>query len=148
MRDTIKDGIYAGLIGSLGDAAIHAPAYAIIGTTMTAHYISQLIFPFKEVTTVRWLIGFVPHFFAGAIVGVVLTFIFKYFGEDYAYYKGIGLGVALWILHVAIIPNIVSPRPFIFRTETEAVVDLLAHITFGILATLYLTRLSGAKEPL
>lgn len=57
----------------------------------------------------------------------MLALILKYFGKDHAFYKGIGLGILLWIIHVAVIPNIVGPRLFLFRTEAESVVDLVAH---------------------
>ncbi len=146
LRDTIRDGIIAGLLGSVGDVLIHAPAYLILGTTMTAHYISQLIFPFKEVNLIRWALGFATHFFVGALAGIALSFIFKYFGRDYAYYKGVGLGIVFWIVHVIVIPNMVEPRPFIFRTELEAVVDLAAHVSYGVAATFYLVFITRKKK--
>ncbi|KJS21605.1 MAG: hypothetical protein VR72_09715 [Clostridiaceae bacterium BRH_c20a] len=143
--DTINDGIIAGLVGSLGDALIHAPAYLILGTSMTAHYISQLIFPFEEVTIIRFLIGFFTHFLAGAIVGITLALVFKFLGKDYPYLKGIGLGILLWVVHVVIIPNIVDPRPYLLRTPLESIVDLIAHTSYGIFATTYLLRVYPKK---
>ncbi|KJS86959.1 MAG: hypothetical protein JM58_05395 [Peptococcaceae bacterium BICA1-8] len=138
--DMIKDGVISGLLGSLGDALIHAPAYLILGTSMTAHYISQLIFPFEEVTIIRFSIGFFTHFLAGAMVGIALALVFKFTGKDYPYLKGIGIGLLLWIVHVAIIPNIVDPRPYLIRTPLESIVDLIAHTSYGIFATTYLLR--------
>ena len=140
MNDTIQKGIIAGLIGSVGDAAIHWPAYFIIGTSPTAFYISELIFPFKDLTLPRILIGMLVHIGAGALVGVGLALIIKSFGIDYPYYKGIGVGFLLWIIHVAVIPNLVAPRPYLFRTTTEAIVDLTAHIVYGSLAAFFLVR--------
>jgi len=138
--DTIKDGILAGLLGSLGDALIHIPAFFILDTSMTAHYISELIFPFEEVTTIRFFIGFFTHFSTGAIVGITLALVFRFLGNDYPFLKGIGLGLLLWIVHVVVIPNIVEPRPYLFRTPSESIVDLIAHTTYGIFATTYLLR--------
>ncbi|MFZ5943869.1 MAG: hypothetical protein ACOYVD_07145 [Bacillota bacterium] len=138
--DSIKDGIIAGLLGTLGDAMIHISAYLILGTSMTAHYISQLIFPLEEVTAIRFIISFFAHFSAGTIVGVILSFLFKLTGKDYAYLKGISLGLVLWLAHVAVIPNIVDPRPYIIRTPLESLVDLTAHIFYGIFATTYLLK--------
>ena len=140
MKDTIRNGIIAGLLGSLGDDAIHLPAYFLLGTSTTAHYISQLIFPFKEVTLVRWGFGDATHWFTGALIGIILALIIKYSGSDYAYYKGIAVVITSWIVHVLLIPNMVQPRPYLFRSELEALVDLIAHVAYGILATFYLVR--------
>ncbi len=63
--------------------------------------------------------------------------IFRYFGSDYPYYKGLGVAAVLWVIHIAIIPNIVFPRPYIFRNELESLVDLIAHIAYGLIATIY-----------
>lgn len=138
--DTIKDGALAGLFGSLGDALIHIPAFFILDTSMTAHFISQLLFPFEKVTTIRFFIGFFTHFLAGAIIGIALALVFSFFGKDYPFLKGIGLGLLLWIVHVAVIPNVVEPRPYLLRTPMESIVDLIAHTSYGIFATIYLLR--------
>ena len=142
LQDTIKSGITAGLLGTLADSAVHWSLFFILGTTTTAHYIYQLIFPFAEPTMTRLLIGVLVHFVAGALVGVVLLLLYKQFGWDAPYYKGIELGVALWVVHIAVIPNIVSPRPFLFRSVLETVVDLIAHIVYGFIAVVYLKRSS------
>lgn len=142
MDDTIRRGIIAGLLGSIGDEIIHIPAYFLLGTTTTAHYISQLIFPFQDVNLIRFMFGFVTHFFAGALIGVAFAIIMKKFGDDYAYYKGIGVAITLWIVHVVVIPNIVFPRPFLHRNEVETIVDLIGHLLYGIFATTYLVRRS------
>lgn len=127
MKDTIRSGIFAGLLGSLGDDAVHITAYFLVGTSTTGHYISQLIFPFKEVTLFRWAFGDATHWFAGALMGIAVALIFKYFGSDYAYLKGIGFGITMWIVHVIVIPNLVQPRPYLFRSELEALIYFIAH---------------------
>jgi hypothetical protein len=146
-NDIIKDGVIAGIIGTLGDFIIHGAAFLILRTSMTAHYISQLIFPMQEVNTFRFLIGLFTHFVAGPLVGILLVIIFRLTGKDFPYIKGVGLGMVMWIVHVIIIPNIITaPRPVVFRTELEAVIDLLAHIIFGILATLYLIKYTRISD--
>ncbi|MGI6227659.1 MAG: hypothetical protein ACOYJ1_15570 [Peptococcales bacterium] len=138
--DTIKDGVLAGLLGSIGDSLIHISAFFILGTSMTAHYIAKLIFPFEKITTIRFCIGVFTHFLAGAIVGIALALVFRFLGKDYPFLKGIGLSLLLWIVHVLVIPNIVEPRPYLFRTSLECIVDLVAHTSYGIFATAYLLR--------
>jgi hypothetical protein len=69
--------------------------------------------------------------------------LFNFFGQDYPIYKAIAFGIALWIFHVAVVPNLIfESRPILFRTELEALVDLIAHIVYGIVATTYLIRTS------
>lgn len=138
--DSIKTGVIAGFLGALGDAIIHIPAFFLIGTSTTAHYISQLMFPNKEVTIIRFVFGFSTHFFAGATVGILLYFLLKITGRDYALLKGIGMGIVFWIVHVIVIPNLVAPRPYLYRTELEAFVDLVAHLAYGAIASIYLIK--------
>ena len=35
---------------------------------------------------------------------------------------------------------LVSPRLFIFRSEKEALVDLISHLVYGFLSTLYFVK--------
>lgn len=142
MSDTIRQGVIAGILGTVGDAAIHWTAFIILGTTTTSHYISQLVFPMKDPTAIRLLVAEVVHFGAGAFVGVLLAMVYKFFRSDYPFYKGIGLGVIMWIVHVGIIPNLVAPRPYLFRTELETLIDLISHIVYGTIATIYWVKMT------
>jgi hypothetical protein len=99
------------------------------------------MFPGKKINLARYFISEFCHLSAGALVGVTLLLIFKYSGEKYPYDKGIGFGIFMWIIHVVVIPNIIKfPRPIVFRTELESVVDLLAHLAFGFIATIFLIK--------
>jgi len=139
-RDIAKDGMMGGLLGSLGDSIIHSLGFFILGTTTTYHYISQMIFPYQEITMVRFLFSFFTHLYSGAFVGIILAIIYRLIGYDYAYLKGMGLGLAFWIIHVIVIPNVVPARPYLFRTEVEAFVDFIAHIVYGGVTAYYLRR--------
>ena len=135
-----RAGGIAGLLGSLGDAAVHYLCFFVFKTTTTAHYISALIFPLKQVTPLRYACGLLAHFAAGLPIGLFLALLLHYGGLKNAYLKGMGLGSFTWVIHTAIIPNLISPRPYVYRTEAEALVDLLAHLVFGLLAAWYLLR--------
>lgn len=147
MKDLFMRGITAGLIGSVGDFIIHYTAFFLLRTSTTAHYIAQLLFPFVDINPARYWFGLLIHFLTGAFVGVILIELSKRYGDDDLYFKAIALGVGIWIIHVAVIPNIINlpERPFLHRTEFEALVDLLAHIVFGIFAASYL-RLADVKR--
>jgi hypothetical protein len=141
MKYSIRQGVIAGLFGTLGDAVIHHIAYFIFKTTTTAHYIARLIFPTGKIILIQYLIGFFIHLISGAVVGFLLAEIYNRLGNDYPYDKGIGLGILFWIIHIVVIPNMINmPRPIVYRTELECMADLAAHLTFGIIATMYLIR--------
>ena len=140
-EDTITKGIIAGLWGTLSDSIVHITSFFIFHTTTTGHYIAKLAFPSKDVNLPRFGIGETMHFAAGAFAGIFLAYIFKFTGKDHPYLKGIGLGLMMWIVHVVIIPNLISsPRSIVFRTELESIIDLVSHILFGWAATSYLLK--------
>lgn len=140
-EDTITRGIIAGLWGTLFDSVVHISSFFIFHTTTTGHYIAKLAFPNMDVNLLRFSIGETMHYTAGAFVGIFLAYIFKFTGKDHPYLKGIGLGLILWIIHVIVIPNLInSPRPIIFRTELESIVDFIGHIFYGLAATIYLLK--------
>ncbi|ATW24817.1 hypothetical protein [Candidatus Formimonas warabiya] len=140
MRDTVLRGTIGGLIGTAGDDIIHLLGYLFFRASMTEHYISQLLFPFAEVTALRFMYSIIIHFLAGALAGVILVMIFQRFGMDYPYLKGVGFALALWTVHVAVIPNLVSLRPILLRADWEVLFDLISHGVFGFLATFYLIK--------
>ncbi len=144
MDDILVKGAWAGLIGTLGDALIHKLCFFLFRTATTAQYIAGLVFHKTKFTDLEYFIGFLIHLSAGAFAGTLLALILKYSSEKYAYLKGVVFGLLMWIVHIAIIPNVInSPQPFILRTAAETVVDLFAHLIFGILATKILLKPFG-----
>jgi len=142
---TIKTGFIAGLIGTLGDAIIHASAFYLFKTTMIAHYISQLIFPYQKVTVSKFILGEIAHFLAGGVVGILFLHMLKTTGKNLAYGKGIALSIFFWIVHVAIIPKMVETRVFLYRTKLEALVDFIGLLLYGVLTIFYLVRIVSPK---
>lgn len=147
MNDTIVKGSIAGIIGTIGDFIIHQCSLFLFGTSTTTHYIAQLVFHKEILQFSHNSVGFIIHFIAGALTGILLALIFNLSGKDHPFFKGIGLGLAMWILHVAVIPNIINtPLPIVIRNVAECYVDLASHVLFGILATLVLVKLTKQKE--
>jgi len=138
-KDPVIYGFLAGVLGVVGDEIVHWVAvYFNIARSTTGHYLSQLMFPHQPVVLSKLLLGEFTHFFAGGIMGLALLLIFFVSGSRFGVTKGIGLGLALWVLHVAIIPNLISPRPYIYRTFNEALVDMGAHLAWGAITALFL----------
>lgn len=140
-KDPFIYGFIGGVLGTLADEVVHWSAvFLSIAQSATGHYFSQLMFPHQEVTLSKLLLGELTHIIAGGILGIFMAFIFYFFGYRYALVKGIGLGIALWIVHVAIIPNLVSPRPYVFRTFNEALTDLAAHFVWGLFTSYFIFK--------
>lgn len=134
IKDPIILGFTSGLFGTLGDQMIHySSLWLKIVQSTTGHYISQLIFPYQKVTLPILLIGEFTHFLAGGILGIAIVLILKLSGYDFAIWKGLGLGTVLWIVHVLVIPNLVAPRPFLYRTFNEVIIDFVSHIVWSYL---------------
>ncbi len=142
LNDTIINGFIGGLFGTLGDFVIHWLAFLLrITQSTTGHYLSQLFFPHQKVILPKLLIAEFTHFFTGGTLGIFIVLILRLTGLDFSLIKGIGFGVVMWIVHVIIIPNMVAPRPFLFRTFNEAIVDLVTHIVWGGLAAWFISKL-------
>lgn len=139
MKDPIIVGFLGGVLGTLGDEVVHwAAVWLKIAQSTTGHYISQLIFPHQKVTLEKLLMGEFTHVLAGGTLGIFIVVIFKLSGYDFSIIKGIGFGAVMWIVHVIVIPNLVAPRPFIYRTFNEAIVDMVSHVVWGGIAALFI----------
>ncbi|MFZ5944763.1 MAG: hypothetical protein ACOYVD_11670 [Bacillota bacterium] len=139
MDDFVIVGFLGGLLGTVGDVIVHwIFVWLKIAKSTTGHYLSELIFPHEKVSLRKLLLGEFIHLLAGGIFGVSLAVFLLISGYDYALIKGLGLGAATWIVHIAIIPNMVSPRPFIYRTFNETIVDLITHSIWGFVTALVL----------
>lgn len=128
-------------MGTLADEVVHWSAVFLeIAQSTTGHYISQLMFPNQKVVLPNLLMGEFTHLLAGGTLGIVIVIILRLSGFDYSILKGIGFGAVMWIVHVIVIPNMVAPRPFIYRTFNEAIVDMVSHIVWGGISTLYIAN--------
>lgn len=138
-KDPLIYGFVAGLLGTLWANVVHwAAVYLGVARSTTGHYLSQLMFPHQEVILSKLLLGEFIHLMAGGIFGVLILLLYFLTGYPFAVLKGLGVGVATWILHVAIIPNLVIPRIYVYRTFNEALVDLAAHLVWGGIAAWFL----------
>lgn len=132
LSDPVMVSFLGGALGTLADEVVHWSAFWLkIAKTTTGHYISQLIFPFQKVTFPKLLMGELTHILAGATLGIAIIIILKVSGYDFSIIKGVGFGAVMWIVHVIVIPNLVAPRPYIFRPFNDAIVDMISHIVWG-----------------
>jgi len=147
LKDPLLLSFTGGVLGTLVDEVIHWLAVWLkLAQTTTGHYLSQLIFPHQHVTLPKLLMGEFTHILAGGTLGIVVFLILELSGYDYLLIKGGGFGAIMWIFHVAIIPNLIAPRPFIFRTFNEAVIDLATHMVWGIIAAWFINITQNKKS--
>lgn len=139
MKDALLLSFIGGVLGTFGDEVVHWMAvWFNFAESTTGHYLSQLIFPFQEVTLPKLLMGEFTHILAGGTLGIAVFIILKISGYEYSLAKGAGFGAVMWIVHVAIIPNMIAPRPYIYRTFNEAIIDLVSHVVWGFIAAWFI----------
>ncbi|MDT3699544.1 MAG: hypothetical protein RO469_08945 [Thermincola sp.] len=139
ISDPVIASVIGGVLGTLGDEIVHWSAVLLkITQSTTGHYISQLIFPFQKVTLPRLLMGEFTHILAGGTLGIAIIIILKISGFEFAVIKGAGFGAVMWIVHVIVIPNLVAPRPYLFRTYNESIIDLVSHIVWGAITAWFI----------
>jgi len=145
-KDPLIFSFIGGILGTLGDEVVHWSAIILnIANTTTGHYLSQLIFPHQKVILEKLLMGEFTHILAGGTLGPVVLLILIISGFDYAIIKGCGFGAVMWIVHVVVIPNLVAPRPYIFRTFNEAIIDMLSHLIWGIITAWFISYYFSKK---
>lgn len=139
-KDIIYTGFIAGTLATIGNSLVYAIASFALGVSTSTEVIARLIFPDQKLTLVKFFFSYGVHFVAGSLLGILLVLIFRRFGSDHPFLKGFTLGFVFWIVHILIIPNLVAPTIDVYRTEIEVAVDLVTHLIYGLIATIFLIK--------
>lgn len=137
---TFKDAIIAGFIGSLCDSLLHIISMFILNTRITGHYINQLFFPKKKISSLSLVIGEALHLLAGSIIGTLYLLVIRITGQRNAYFKALILCILFWLVHIKILPIIFHNRKLLIRTKIQGLVDLIAFFVYGTMLMHYLLK--------
>ncbi len=148
MRDTMTIGTIGGLIGTL---FMHITNYILQSFGMikitTLQIAAALFMDWEQVnTTYGVIIGTINHFFIGAIAGVIIAIVLRYFGKDYYLLKGLGvLGVMYLAAMGFILPlNDIATQ---IRSDTGSLLGhIISYTISGIITTIIIYRYSEFKE--
>jgi len=110
--DIILRGGIAGVVGYATCSAVSLILYLLHLLPYTGVHYNIIFFHATEtpLTTLTWATGIIAGFVTGAFVGVVIAYLIDRTGYDYSWLKGLGVGIVLWPVHVAIIPNLFAHR--------------------------------------
>ena len=110
--DIILRGGLAGLIGFTVCSVINLALYKLgLLPSTDFHYNAILLHSAgTPLTSLTWASGIIMGYVSGALLGVLIAYLFNRTGDDYSWLKGLGVGIAFWPVHVAIIPNLLASR--------------------------------------
>lgn len=133
--DTFTRGAISGFIASTIYGVISWLLHAMaILPSSPFHYNAAFIAPPGAVlTTLLLVLGAFTFLVAGSVSGVVLAYLLRWTGLDFAWLKGAGLGAILWPVHTTFLPAI---NPAVLTTlPVEMVVSTLIFSVLWGLAT-------------
>lgn len=146
--DTILRGSIAGSVALIIALSVSWILYMFgVLPSTGSHYSAMFITsPGTPLTTLPLLLGSLTNLVTGALVGVVIAFLFKRTGNDYWWLKSVGLGVVLWPVHVTFIPALIAPRLYTLLPPIMVFASLLLSALYGIVAGLVLKLEIGFKH--
>ena len=144
MRDTITIGTIAGLIGTIGMHITNSilKSFGIVKIT-TLQIASSLFLNWDQIDTIYGqLVGYINHFFIGAIVGVVIAFVYKFTGKDFFLVKGLGITGLSYLAALGFITPLLKSVPQIRNDPSSLFGHIIAYIVFALIASFIIYRYS------
>jgi hypothetical protein len=128
--DTLTRGVFSGFLASTlyGAASWLLYATAVLPSS-PFHYNAVFIAPpGTTLTTLLLALGFVTFLITGALSGVVIAYLIRRTGLDFAWLKGAGVGAVLWPVHTTFLPAI---KPEVLTTLPMAMI--VSTLIFSVL---------------
>lgn len=142
MKDKIMFGAIVGLLAD--------------GVKLIVNYIGFLLkfsdVVFWQITATRFLaknelfsplayvIGGLADLTMAALLGIVFIYILTYTGRDYDYFKGVGFGLAVWVvLFGTVLGHSVQSKLSV--DPSGIVVTAIAHLVFGLMLSFFARKL-------
>ncbi len=130
-------GAIAGIIATAALTLLTLALTLISLSTLTEmEYAARFILNIsgKEMEAIHWAIGTLTNFSLGAIFGILSAYLYRYTGKEDKYYKMIGIGVALWFFHLAIVPFL-DPVVSEYGTASVAIEFFFSYLVWSIIAS-------------
>ena len=145
--DTLTRGAISGFLASIIYGVISGLLYAMaILPSSPFHYNAAFIAPPGAVlTTLLLVLGAFAFLVTGSFSGVVVAYLLRWTGLDFAWLKGAGIGAVLWPVHTTFLPAI---KPAVLTTLTvEMVVStLIFSVLWGLVTGLIYKMLALRTE--
>lgn len=150
IKDTITKGLVAGAIATITHIILN---YLWFLTHLTESTDPQLlargiilISPDQPLTLTQEIVGLIGHFIGGLIFVIILAYLLKFTGFDYCLLKGAAFGAFVWFLHMPTLPYF-SRITYTYSVNI-ALLHLIDHVIWGLIAAYFIWLLSGIKKKL
>lgn len=140
-RDSIITGALAGLLGNLGKEAVVWPLHWLGWVRYTfAHIAAGYFVEGKFINNpVSLATGFIADFTIAAFFGVLLLYLLRFTGKDYAILKGVGFGLVAYIIFYGLLMALDVTRASLL-TPLPNLLLFIPHVIFGALTAYLLER--------
>jgi len=150
MHDTITIGVVGGLIGTIGMHLINLILKYLGIVKITSIQITATLFlNWNQANTIYGtIIGLINHLFIGSIIGVIIAFVFKYFGKDYYLIKGLGITGLGYLVGMGFVIPLIGAVPQIRSDTLTLLGHIISYTVFGIISSYVIAHYSrfGVKR--
>jgi len=142
MRDTITVGVVGGILGTIGMHITNMILSYLGIVKITSLQITATLFLNWEQanTTFGILIGLINHLFIGAIIGVIIAFVLKYFGKDYYLLKGLGITGLGYLIGMGFIIPLIGAVPQMRNDTLTLTGHIFSYTVFGLIASYFIAK--------
>ncbi len=144
MRDTITLGVIGGLIGTLGMHITNIALQFLGIVKITSLQVTAALFlNWSEVNTMYGsIIGWVNHLFIGAVVGIIISFMLKYYGKDYYLIKGLGVTGLGYLVGMGFVIPLIRAVPQMRTDPLTLIGHMVSYTVFGLIASYIIANYS------
>ena len=147
IKDKVVISSIAGIIGTL---CKDLPNFILYKLGVVHYLYAQLaasahLTPENINSPLGYIIGFLGDITTGGAIGVVIILFLELFQMDYWWYKGLILGITVWLFGLGVILNLgtvhLIPVDPLFRFTS-----LFDHLIFGVVTVYIICKWQKAKE--
>ncbi|ACA60430.1 DUF6789 family protein [Candidatus Desulforudis audaxviator] len=149
MRDSIVLGAVAGTIGLVVMLAINLILFIteIAGLSILHQAARGVLPPGSPLGTAPALgLGLLVTLLLAIILGVLAVYIVSATGRDYAWFKGLVYGAAIWVLVYGLLGPLFIPVQVLRPDLPTSVSVLLGHLAYGLVAFLVAAQYRTASR--
>lgn len=147
LKDRILAGTIAGMAATLVKDAPNLILFKlnIVKYTYFQLAASSLLLPQDVNCTSGLIVGIAVDLITGGSIGIITIMVFKFFGRDYWWYKGLMVGNLVWLWGLGELINFGAARIIPFQPLFR-IISLLEHQAFGLAAAYLIIKLYPAEN--
>ena len=147
MKDKVVLGLTIGLFADLVKLMTNYIGHLLKFTDVLFWQIAATRFLEKSDLNkpVAYLVGGFADLAVAALMGVIFIYLLYFTGRDYAYIKGVGFGIIVWVaLFGTVLGQSVQNK--LTLNSTAILVTAIAHLSFGAALAFFALKFSSNKS--